>query len=159
MNANTSAVSKQESHPEAVWVAPVDGTEPPRRMFELASASTSATTGGPEHIVDLVWMPDGSRLVAITRQAGPPARARVVLLTIPGREAADAQPAPSELVLWRSTDGGQRWQRWLVTRGPNVLPLAISPDYPIDETVFVGVGGRVMKPLRAAQEVRAGADY
>jgi photosystem II stability/assembly factor-like uncharacterized protein len=74
--------------------------------------------------------------------------------------AGTSKPAPdgtsSDLVLWRSTDGGQRWRRWLVTRGPNVLPLAISPGFPIDETVFVGVGGRVMKPLRDAQEIRAG---
>jgi hypothetical protein len=99
VTANTSAAPPQESHPEAVWVASLDATEPPRRIFELASGSTPATSGGPEHIVDLVWVPDGSRLVAITRQAGPPARARVVLLNVPAPETADDQPAQSELVL------------------------------------------------------------
>src|ERR1044071_3603604 len=34
-----------------------------------------------ERSVALVWTPDGARLVTITRQAGPPARARVVVLT------------------------------------------------------------------------------
>jgi len=99
VHANASAAPRQESHPEAVWAAPVDGIGLPRRIFEVASHSTPATSGGSEHIVDLVWVPDGSRLVAITRQAGPPARARVVLLNIPVHQAADDQPAPSELVL------------------------------------------------------------
>jgi hypothetical protein len=70
-------------------MTPLDGTGPPRRMFELASASALATTGGPEHIVDLVWVPDRSRLVAVMRQTGPPARARVVLLNVTAPEAVD----------------------------------------------------------------------
>jgi hypothetical protein len=100
VSASTSAAPRQERHPEAVWMAPLDGTAPPRRIFELASAGGApATTGAPEHIVDLVWTPDGLRLVAITRQAGPPARARDVLLNVPAPAIADEQPAPSELVL------------------------------------------------------------
>jgi hypothetical protein len=66
----------QVSKPEAVWVAPVDGAGPPQRVFELPPASGPVASGDPERIVELVWTPDGARLVAITRQAGPPARAR-----------------------------------------------------------------------------------
>lgn len=60
-----------------------------------------------------------------------------------------------ELVLWRSTDGGERWERWLVERGADVLPLALPPTYPIDELVFAGLGGGVFKPLRHTREVRS----
>jgi hypothetical protein len=40
--------------------------------------------------------------------------------------------------------------------GSAVLPLAVSPEYALDQVVFVGVGGRVLKPLRQAQEIVAG---
>jgi hypothetical protein len=87
------------SQPEAVWVAPVDGTTLPIRVFELPSASGPGPSSDPERIVDLVWTPDGARLVAITRQAGPPARARVVVLSVPAPGEPDTQPVASELVL------------------------------------------------------------
>jgi hypothetical protein len=61
-----------------------------------------------------------------------------------------------ELTLWRSPDGGTHWERWLVTPGADLLPLAVPPSYPLDGLLFTGVGGRVVKPLRQAQEVRAG---
>jgi hypothetical protein len=87
------------SHPEAVWVAPVDGSEPPTRVFELPSASGPIASSDAERVVDLVWTRDGARLVAITRQAGPPARARVVVLDVPAPGEADTQSVASELVL------------------------------------------------------------
>ncbi|MDQ6673258.1 MAG: PEGA domain-containing protein, partial [Chloroflexota bacterium] len=90
----------QHSQSESVWVAPLDGGQPARRVFEFPSASTFATTADPEHIVDLAWTPDGSRLIPITRQTGPPARARVFLVDVPPPGAADSQAgAADELVL------------------------------------------------------------
>ncbi len=75
--------------------------------------------------------------------------------------AGTSKPAPdgtvSDLVLWRSTDGGQRWERWLVERGENVLPLAVPSTYPASQVLFVGLGGRVMKPVPNVQELRAGS--
>ena len=64
----------------------------------------------------------------------------------------------TESVLWRSKDGGERWQRWLVLPGTAVgrLPVAVAPTYPIDGTVLVGHGGRVWRPLRHVEEVRGG---
>jgi hypothetical protein len=88
----------QSTQPESVWLASLDGGQPPRRVFELPPANTSATSAeaAAEHIVDLVWTPDAS-LVAITREAGPPVRARVFLLNVlPGDES---QPGADELVL------------------------------------------------------------
>jgi hypothetical protein len=37
-----------------------------------------------------------------------------------------------------------------------VIALAVSPDYASDEVVFVGLGARVLKPVRHARAVRAG---
>jgi photosystem II stability/assembly factor-like uncharacterized protein len=60
-------------------------------------------------------------------------------------------------VVWRSLDGGARWQRWLVEPATrDVAPIAVSPGYRSDERVFVGVGGRVLTPLRSTREVRSG---
>jgi len=62
------------------------------------------------------------------------------------------------LVLWRSVDGGEHWHRWLIEGGGghDLLPLAVSPSYQFDQLVLAGLGGRVLKPLRSAEEVRAG---
>lgn len=63
----------------------------------------------------------------------------------------------TDLILWRSNDGGERWERWLVERGQNVLPLAVPPSYLADRTVFVGLGNSIMKPVRNVEEIRSGA--
>lgn len=60
-------------------------------------------------------------------------------------------------VLWRSTDSGSRWQRWLVESSPrDILPVAIRADHAVSGTVFVGLGGSVLSPRRNAEEVRGG---
>lgn len=63
------------------------------------------------------------------------------------------------LTIWRSTDGGEVWERWLEQPGQrhDVLPLAVPETYATDGGLFVGVGGRVRTPMRHAQEVRDGA--
>jgi hypothetical protein len=77
------------------------------------------------------------------------------------------QGESAEVALWRSVDGGSRWDRWLVERdvgGPGVgagnaqryLALALSPSYPSDELVFAGLGARVLTPVRHARQVRTG---
>jgi hypothetical protein len=90
------------NQPESVWLASLDGSRPPQRIFQLPSPSPSpvapATTADPEHIADLVWTPDGSRLVVITRATGAPVRSRLFLLNVSA--AADSQAADAdELVL------------------------------------------------------------
>jgi len=68
-----------------------------------------------------------------------------------------ATTSATEILVWRSTSGGQRWHQWLVERGrSDTLALAVSPNYALDELVFVGLGGRVLKPLQHAREVRSG---
>jgi len=99
LNATTPAAPQKESQPESVWVAPLDGPERPRRIFELPSAGGPVVSGSPERVVDVVWTPDGSRLIAITRQTGPPARSRVFLLNVAAAGDVDTPPEPAELVL------------------------------------------------------------
>jgi photosystem II stability/assembly factor-like uncharacterized protein len=60
------------------------------------------------------------------------------------------------LTVWRSRDVGLQWERWLVEPGEDLLPLAVSAGYAIDERVYVGVGRRVLTPMRNTREVRAG---
>ncbi|MBV9355413.1 MAG: PEGA domain-containing protein, partial [Chloroflexi bacterium] len=76
LDGGATSAHPQTDEPETVWVAPLDDSQPPRRIFYLPPA----TAADAEHVVDLVWTPDGSRVVAITRRAGPPVRSRVLLL-------------------------------------------------------------------------------
>jgi hypothetical protein len=92
--ANTSP---RESVPESVWLAAIDGSTPPRRILELPSVS-APTASSPEHIVDLAWTHDGSRLVAITRQTGPPVRARLLLFDVDSAVTTNVEPGATELV-------------------------------------------------------------
>ena len=88
--------------------------------------------------MDLVWTPDGSQLVAITRQNGPPVRARVVLLDARTVGDGDPAPVPGDLVVLPAEvlpgsavpDPSGRWLA-LVTRatlapgGTNLLSLCV----------------------------------
>ncbi|HEY1296724.1 MAG TPA: hypothetical protein VGJ60_26905, partial [Chloroflexota bacterium] len=61
-----------------------------------------------------------------------------------------------EVSLWRSVDAGISWQRWLVERGDDLLPVSVPRGYPLSGQVFVALGGRVLSPLRESREVRGG---
>jgi hypothetical protein len=64
---------------------------------------------------------------------------------------------PAEVTLWRSSSG-RRFERWLVepAGGATRVGLAVSPTYAVDHAVFVGLGRRVLTPMRHAEEVRHG---
>jgi hypothetical protein len=87
----------QRAEPDSVWVASPGSNVPSRKVFELPVADPSSTHGTPERIADLIWSPDGSQLVAVTRQAGPPARARIFLLNVPA-SASDDEVVAQKLV-------------------------------------------------------------
>jgi photosystem II stability/assembly factor-like uncharacterized protein len=61
-----------------------------------------------------------------------------------------------ELTLWRSADDGEHFERWLVEPHAALLPLAVSSAYAVNETVYVGLGSRVLTPMRSARETRSG---
>jgi len=113
MASSAANATPGKTQPESVWLASLDGSRPPQRIFQLPSASPGApaTTADPEHIVDLMWTPDGSRLVVITREAGPPLRSRVFLLNVSAAAGSQAAAA-DELVLLPA----------------EVLPAAAVPD-------------------------------
>jgi hypothetical protein len=91
---------QQERRAEAVWVAPLDESRPPRRIFDIPPASRPGAASDPERIVDLTCTPDWSRLVAITRQVGPPARSRVFVVDVTDAGGAvDHSETANELVL------------------------------------------------------------
>jgi photosystem II stability/assembly factor-like uncharacterized protein len=60
-----------------------------------------------------------------------------------------------QVTLWRSSDGGRRWERWLVERSGEVVSVAVSPGYDVDQTVYVGIGSSVLTPIRNTREVRS----
>jgi photosystem II stability/assembly factor-like uncharacterized protein len=64
--------------------------------------------------------------------------------------------ADDELIVWRCGAGGSERERWLVEVGGDLLVVAVSPNYDIDETVYVGSGSRVLSPMRNTREVRSG---
>jgi photosystem II stability/assembly factor-like uncharacterized protein len=68
-----------------------------------------------------------------------------------------AHDGTSELVVWRSTDRGQRWERWLEGRGTGPIQLVALPPNRFGDTVVAGLEGRVLRPRQNAWEVRGGA--
>ena len=54
----------------------------------------------------------------------------------------------NQLVLWRSADGGNSWDRWMEERGRSALPLAVPPGHLGDGSLYVGLDGVIAKPIR-----------
>ena len=146
----------------ATW-APSPGASAPARAIAAGPGSTvlAALPGGT-----LLASDDGAR--TWRTQAAAFDGGEIIVLAVSPEYARDrtlfvATTSPSaEVVLWRSVDGGARWDRWLVERevpaagGQRFMALGVSPNYASDELVFAGLGPRVSKPLRHAREVRAG---
>lgn len=66
-----------------------------------------------------------------------------------------ASTGTGAVTVWRSTDDGAQWVRWLEERGGGILPLATATGDARD-TLFVGLAGRVMQPRRNAWQTRDG---
>jgi hypothetical protein len=144
--ATAPAQDPNDGRPGPVVAALADGTLLVSNDGGWTWGTRRQLPGGGGEILALALSPayrsDATMFVA-TRQAGP--------------------PGLWDLVLWRSADGGQRWDRWLehhVDSGPeaaqHLMAIAVSPAYPSDGLVFVGLGRRVLKPVRNAHQMHAG---
>lgn len=87
----------------------------------------------------------GGGVVAL---AVSPGYARDRTLFVGTRAASPDGYGDSALVLWRSADGGGRWDRWMEERGRSALPLAVPPGHLGDGSLYVGLDGVVAKPIR-----------
>jgi hypothetical protein len=104
----------------SVRVSNVDGTNA-HTAVELARAPGSSSSD-TERVTDLVWTPDGERLVIVIRTNGTPARSSLVLVYLgPRREQADPRPRRTELAVLPAevvpgsamTDPTGRWLSFL----------------------------------------------
>jgi Tol biopolymer transport system component len=91
--------SPQDDRRETVWIAPLDGSSAPRPMLELDKPVTRGFGADAEHIVDLVWTPDGTRLVAVSRQGGSPTRTRLFLVQLEPESDSGAAVHVTQLVV------------------------------------------------------------
>ena len=135
-----------------VCSAPASGSGAPPLFVALTGGCLLASDDAGDTWRTLRHGFDGSEIVSLVLSPSY-ARDRTLFVGTTTTAAADGS---GERVLWRSTDDGARWERWLVEPGSGVLPVALPPTYASDETVFVGLDGRVLKPMRHAREVRAG---
>lgn len=73
------------------------GQSNPVTTLELDLTPASTTTDA-QHITDLVWTPDGQRLVVLTRTNSTPARGRLILVDL-GSGGDNAAPTVTELAV------------------------------------------------------------
>jgi photosystem II stability/assembly factor-like uncharacterized protein len=167
------ALSAEYASDRTVYLASSDGV----RVSRDGGRSWDSTTGpngaaravasGPGVVVAsleagrLLRSSDGGRTWDAV--AAPLNGAEAIALAVSPNYARDrtlfaVTSTSSETVVWRSTDGGQAWHRWLVQSSPGVtrVPLAVAPSFAVDGAMFVALGRRVFRPLRHAEEVRSG---
>ncbi|MGI8687082.1 MAG: YCF48-related protein [Thermomicrobiales bacterium] len=149
------------------WTAPTPGNDLPTGIVVAGIAANdgetpvfAATLDGHLIVSDdggERWRPlhtplDGANIVSLACSPGD-GRDRTLY-------AGTTQPASpvgmAEMTVWRSTDGGGNWMRWLEESGEGgILPLAASAGQS-DDALFVGLGGRVMRPRQNAWQTRGG---
>jgi hypothetical protein len=128
--------------------------------------------------IDVRALPDGTFVVASAPEAAwgklppPSARPEIVAVGFPSdfEERRDrtvylatvgrVDTRDRAFTLWRTTDRGQRWDRWLelpVVSGGSAIRIAVLPSNPWGDTVVLGLGGAVYRPRQNAWENRGGA--
>jgi len=67
-------------------------------MWELDTSVSQGFGADAEHIVDLVWTPDSSRLVIVSHQGGVPTRTRLWLVNPGPQDEAGTEIQVTQLV-------------------------------------------------------------
>jgi photosystem II stability/assembly factor-like uncharacterized protein len=100
---------------------------------------------------------DGSPLVSDdggrswSERVSPVADGEALSVTLDGALWLGMRTGESEVGVWRSEDLGAHWQRVLSRSGVSAVAVTVGAGQP-----FVGVGSRVLHPLRQAEEVVRG---
>jgi photosystem II stability/assembly factor-like uncharacterized protein len=130
------AVSSGYAHDHTVYAATPTGVFVSRDACATWQATTWSTPG--------VAIEEGE-IVSLALSPGYAQDRTIFLVTMSGAASGGAR----ELTLWCSIDSGGTWQRWLVEsgHGDSPTPVAVSPNYPDDRLVFIGLGGRILRPL------------
>ena len=152
----TSGGIRMSRDAERSWELCTTGGEPARAVACGPGVTLAALEGGR-----LVTSLDGGRVwrAVAAPLEGADAIGLGVSPTYPrDRTLFTVTAASGEVVLWRSSDSGQRWRRLLVQPGSGVtrVPLVVPPSYAVDQAIFVALGRRVLRPVRDAQEVHSG---
>jgi photosystem II stability/assembly factor-like uncharacterized protein len=154
----------------ATWerVEPPAGAEQPISALSVAatmSGSPSVVIAAGAHVVVLsldggeTWraLPRPADAGEIVGAACSPDMARDRTVYVAARapqpivQRVDGAPL---LELWRSTDLGMHWSRWLQAANTATMPLAVPRPIAGQPAVLAGIAGRVAHPLAGAQEVR-----
>lgn len=146
------------------WEAPAQGGDAPTGIIASGATMLFAATLDNR----LIALDDGGETwraldapfddAAIVSLACAPDTARGQTLYV-----GTTQPAPriGAVTLWRSTDGGDRWARWMEAQGgTGTLPLAVPTGLSVNDdnnALFVGLNGQVLQPRRNAWQTRGGA--
>jgi photosystem II stability/assembly factor-like uncharacterized protein len=153
----TWAGSAASEPARAVVTGPARGSAPPSVVAAMSGGRLLASNDAARTWRTLADSFDGGEIILLAHSPGYAVDRTLFVAT------SRSGPGQSgEVVLWRSVDGGARWDQWFVERGAGggdgqaFMALAISPGYPVDQLVFVGLGSRVLTPLRHARVKRAG---
>ncbi|MCC6174978.1 MAG: hypothetical protein IT305_06710 [Chloroflexi bacterium] len=150
-----------------------DSSALPARLVAVTAGTHDHTAGSPGNVTVLAALLDGRLAVSgngslTWRSFDTPFGTADVVALAPSPTfardgtlyAATAGPTSDEggreIVVWRTMDDGQRWERWLEERGAPPVCLVALPSNPSGDTLAVGLGGRVLRPRQDASEVRGG---
>jgi len=164
--ATDAGIVRSRDH-GASWEVPAPGSESPAGLVAV-----STTADGRSLLVFAATL-DGSLIVSDDggerwRQLDVPFKdASVVSLACEsdrtlyvGMRRRMPVDHTHEIILWRSTDSGRSWARWLEERA-NVETVPLAPpgggaSLGEGDTIFVGHGARVLRPRRNAWQTRGG---
>ncbi|MDP8924235.1 MAG: hypothetical protein M3O34_15335 [Chloroflexota bacterium] len=129
-----------------------DGDRPAILFAGRAAGEVLRSNDGGESWRSLGSITGGGELVSLV--ASPSFKTDRALLAV--ATGAVGPSGEGGLILWRSTDGGAHWERWLDAPGVGLLSLAVPTAHWRDGALFVGAGRSVLVPIPNTRERRGG---